>query len=276
MAPQDVASWSAFEATVAEFYRRLGATEVHRNADLGGVQVDLLVEERSATGQRIRTAVECKYYRQSVPSGEVLRFLALVRLLRAQGLVDKATTVAYRGFTRDGLSWARKAGVELLTFQAIEARVATGGHGPVEPIIQEAEETTLPDSFPRLVFALMPFDKTWDDLFLYGIRGPAARCGYQCKRADDVDHDGAIMVEVIDHIKRARLIVAEVSEHNPNVMYEVGWAHALDRPTILVARDGTRLPFDIAHLNTVYYENIKDLDDKLGKRLQTPPERWHR
>lgn len=276
MAPQDVSFWSAFETAVAEFYRRLGADKVQQNVNLGGNEIDVYVEERTASGQTIRTAVECKYYQRKVPKDVVLRFATIARFLRDAGLVDKAVIVAYRGFTADAFSVAQAGGIELQTFQDFETKVSFHSYGAVATIIREAERTPVPDSFPDLVFVLMPFDTALDDLYLYGIRGSAERHGFRCKRADEIIHDNAIMDEVLDHIKRARLIVAEISDHNPNVFYEVGWAHALQRPTILVAREGSKLPFDIAHINTIIYKSIKDLDDKLSRHFQTIAAQGHR
>jgi len=268
MAPQDVRFWSAFETAVAEFYRSLGALKVQQNVNLAGNEIDVYVEEQTASGQMVRTAVECKYYQRKVPKDVVLRFATVARFLRDAGLVDKALLVAYRGFTPDAFSVAQASGIELQTFADFETKVTYHVYGAVATIIRAAERKPVPESFPDLVFVLMPFREGLDDLYFYGIRGSAERFGLRCKRADELIHDAAIIEEVIDHIKRARVIVAEVSDHNPNVFYEVGWAHALERPTILVAREGGQLPFDIAHINTVLYKSIKDLDAKLSERFR--------
>lgn len=268
MAPQNVQFWSAFETAVAEFYRRLGAQKVQQNVNLAGNEVDIYVEEQTASGQIVRTAVECKYYQKKIPKDVVLHFATVANFLRNAGLVDKAVIVAYSGFTPNAFSVAKASNVELQTFTDFEIKVTPHIYGPVATIIQEAEQKPIPESFPDLVFVLMPFSSDLDDLYFYGIRGSAERFGLQCKRADEIIHDSAIIKEIVDHIKRARVIVAEVSDNNPNVLYEVGWAHALERPTILIARKGTRLPFDIAHINTVLYKNIKDLDAKLAERFK--------
>jgi hypothetical protein len=268
MTSQDVSIWSAFETAVAEFYRSLGARKVQQNVNLDGNEVDIYVEHRTDSGQMVRTAVECKYYQRKVPKHVVLRFATVAKFLRDADLIDKAVLVSYQGFTLDSFSVAQTSGIELRTFADFEAKVKYHIHGTVASIIEAAERKPVPASFPDLVFVLMPFKDQLDDLYFYGIRGSAERVGLRCKRADELIHDAGIMQEVIDHIKRAKVIVAEVSDHNPNVFYEVGWAHALERPTILIARDGVSLPFDIAHINTVFYKSIKDLDDILSERFQ--------
>lgn len=267
MTPQTVPIWSAYEAAVAEFYRRLGATKVQQNADLAGNQVDVYVEERTPSGQTVKVAVECKFFRQPVPKDAVLQFAYVARFLKNAGLVDKAVMVAYGGFTSAASAAAQAADVELQTFSDFEARIEYRYHGAVAEVIENAERIRMPEEFPDLVFVLMPFVEELEDLYLFGIRQSAERHGLRCKRADEIHHDNAVVTEIVDHIKRARVVVAEVSDHNPNVFYEVGWAHALGRPTILVARRGSNLPFDIAHINTILYGNIKDLSEQLSLRF---------
>ena len=129
MAPQFVAFWSAFETAVAEFYRRLGAEKVQRNFNLGGNEIDVYVEEKTASGQIIRTAVECKFYKKKVPKDVVLHFATIAKFLRDTGLIDKAVLVAYSGFTPSAFSVARSAGIELQTFQDFESKVSFHFHG---------------------------------------------------------------------------------------------------------------------------------------------------
>lgn len=268
MAPQDILYWSAFETTIAEFYRFLGAEQVLQDVSLAGHQVDVYVEERTTSGSIVRTAVECKFLRRVVRKEVVRRFANIARLLKGAGLIDKAVLVAYSSFTPEGISVARSAGIDLINFRDFEAKVISKSPGSASRIVDSAEKTNIPASFPDLIFVLMPFSEELDDLYIYGIRGCAQKHGLRCKRADEILHDNAAMDEVIDDITRARAIVADVSDHSPNVFYEVGWAHALRRPTILTARQGTELPFDIAHINILLYKNINDLEKKLTPRFE--------
>jgi hypothetical protein len=265
--PQYVKWWSTFELVVAQFYRNLGSVKVQQNVNLAGNEVDVYVEERTPSGQHVRIAVECKFYQRRVPKDAVVRFGTVAKFLRDAALIDKAVLVAYLGFTPDAFSAAEAIGIELRTFADLEAQIEHLAHGAVSKIIRAAERRPVPDCFPDLVFVIMPFKEDLQDLYFYGIRGAAERAGLKCSRGDELVHDSSIINEVKAHIRGARVIVAEVSDHNPNVFYEVGWAHALERQTILVARHGTQLPFDIAHINTILYTSIKDLDDRLSARF---------
>ena len=67
---------------------------------------------------------------------------------------------------------------------------------------------------------------------------------------------GQIMDDVTDSIRTAALIIADVTPDNANVFYEVGYAHAIRKPTILLSdRKRERLPFDISGFRTLFYDN---------------------
>jgi Restriction endonuclease len=282
MPPQRTDSWSTFERTVAELYRLLGAERVQENANLAGTQIDVYVEEKTKSGQIIRTAVECKYYQRRVPKDVVLSFVSVANFLKQTGKIDKATVVGYQGFTQDAFLAAQAAQVDLVTFADLEHRVieASGEKperyfgsqalifGPIAKIIKQAEQEVLPESFPDSVFVLMPFLDELEDTYVYGIRGAAEKLGLKCSRADEIEHNHEIIKEVVDNIKRAKFVIAELTNRNANVFYELGWAHALEREPILIARQGTELPFDVAHVNTIFYRNLSDLETKLTARLR--------
>ncbi|MBI3742762.1 MAG: restriction endonuclease [Chloroflexi bacterium] len=268
MGPQDVKHWKEFEDFVAQIYRVIGGSRVRQNVNLAGNQIDLYLEEETPSGQVVRTAVECKYYSTPVPKSAVLQFGTVAQFLRQAGLIDKALMVAYKGYTREAQTTAKAANIETWSFQDLEARVNPEIFGP-RVVAKVPTGLPLPDQFPKLAFVVMPFAETLEDTYLYGIRRACSATGLECKRGDEIQHGNVVIEEVLDHIKRARVTIAELSDHNPNVFYEVGWAHALSRPTVLVARKGTALPFDVRHINTLFYTNIKDLEVKLAARLRS-------
>ena len=128
---------------------------------------------------------------------------------------------------------------------------------------------------PRL-FAVMPFG-TRDgphgpfnfDLVYDQIREGASRAGWTVQRADDVVTPGLITEQVFREIIAADLLVAEVSTHNPNVYYELGVRHSLaGGGTLLIAQQGTDLPFDVAGHRALLYERGEAGVSTLAPRLE--------
>ena len=146
MAPQNVSDWNAFEHAVADFYRELGAETVKQNLDMGGNQIDVYIEEKTVSGQIVRIAVECKFYETNVPKKDVLEFCNVAKFLRLKGLIDKALMVTSKGYTPAGSSVAETSGIELLTFQDLEARL--GRYPKWTPAIQFSKFG--PEVIPRI------------------------------------------------------------------------------------------------------------------------------
>jgi hypothetical protein len=73
--------------------------------------------------------------------------------------------------------------------------------------------------------------------------------------AGEVFGPGAILEDIVRGIIDARIVVAEITPPNQNVFYELGYAHALKKPTILLAERGKELPFDVSGYRCLFYEN---------------------
>lgn len=90
------------------------------------------------------------------------------------------------------------------------------------------------------------------DLFLGSIVEPALE-PFQLKviRADTIDKPGIITRQIIDYIMRSRLVIADLSFHNPNVFYELALRHAVKLPIVQLIRTSDRVPFDVNQMRTV-------------------------
>ncbi|MGD2247893.1 MAG: hypothetical protein PVF58_05765 [Candidatus Methanofastidiosia archaeon] len=117
------------------------------------------------------------------------------------------------------------------------------------------------------IFTVMPFRKDMDDVFYYGIQKPAHDAGFLCERIDQDSFTGDILNRIKKRIENATVVIAELSNANPNVYLEVGYAWGKEQPTILLIRDAKELLFDVQGQKCIEYERIKDLENKLTKEL---------
>jgi formylglycine-generating enzyme required for sulfatase activity len=131
-----------------------------------------------------------------------------------------------------------------------------------------------------LVFVLMPFAEEFDDVYqavkdvwqglgrvtvrdqyavlgLYEtVKGVWQGLGLRCLRSDEIFHTREIMcVSICQNIQRAQFIVADVTGKDPNVFYELGIAHILGKPIVLITQRPEDVPFDLRAMPYIHYGN---------------------
>ena len=84
---------------------------------------------------------------------------------------------------------------------------------------------------------------------------PALEDKYDLVVAHRISEPGSITKQIITEISSAKLVVANLTNRNPNVMYELALRHSLGKPVIMIAEKGTPLPSDIVMERTIFYQN---------------------
>jgi hypothetical protein len=111
-------------------------------------------------------------------------------------------------------------------------------------------------------------ERRHSDLLLKSVLKPVLQgeeFGYYVKRADEDADPGMIGDRVVSDIVNAELAVADLTDLNPNALYELGIRHSTRKPTIHVAKEGTALPFDTAALRTIFID-LTDYDSTEAAR----------
>lgn len=125
---------------------------------------------------------------------------------------------------------------------------------------------------PR-AFVAMQYSEPFDTFFSGVIKPQAENAGFQAVRIDEKDGPGIIFQDMQREIEQAGIVIAEISPANTNVFYELGCAHALGKPTILLARRGSDLPFDVRSYRVVFYNDTiggkPEVERSLRKHLES-------
>jgi hypothetical protein len=126
---------------------------------------------------------------------------------------------------------------------------------------------------PPRAFVVMQFSSPYNELYREVVKPVCAEFGIAAVRADETYGPGLIIADVARQIDEANFIIAEITPANPNVYYEVGYAHARGKPTVLIAdREIEKLPFDVSPFRTLFYENSIDgkrrIEEGLRKHLK--------
>lgn len=128
----------------------------------------------------------------------------------------------------------------------------------------------------NLVSVMMPFAANFASVYT-AIQGVAADLGMTCQRADDIWVHTTVIQDVVSLISKAKVVICDLSDKNPNVFYEAGIAHAIGAEVILISQHATDVPFDLRHIRYIpYHPNQQGLDElatSLKQRLKTVTKR---
>ncbi|WP_255153730.1 nucleoside 2-deoxyribosyltransferase [Ferruginibacter sp. HRS2-29] len=118
------------------------------------------------------------------------------------------------------------------------------------------------------VFTLMPFHTDFNDTWKLGIKAACEDAGTYGERVDEQIYEERMLDRIYNQINKADIIVADMTGKNPNVFYEVGYAHALNKRVILIIQEAADIPFDLKHHPfIVYNKSISTLKSELTKKL---------
>lgn len=119
----------------------------------------------------------------------------------------------------------------------------------------------------RHVFVAIPFADAFTDAYELGIRPAVEEAGMLCGRMDQEFFTGDIVATMTERIRRAEIVIADLSTSNPNVYLEVGYAWAAGRPTILVCHDDTAPQFDVRGHRHLRYGTVFRLRELLRAEM---------
>lgn len=118
-------------------------------------------------------------------------------------------------------------------------------------------------------FVIMPFAESFDDIFKIGIKATARENNIEAYRLDEELFDEGMLDKIYNEIESCDFIIADLSDKNPNVFYELGFAHAIGKLCILITQSAENIPFDLKHKrHIVYGTSITHLKEQLSKNFE--------
>ncbi|OOE57248.1 hypothetical protein BZG13_11730 [Salinivibrio sp. ML323] len=118
-------------------------------------------------------------------------------------------------------------------------------------------------------FVLMPFSSEFEDVYKLGIKEASENCDVLAQRLDEQLFNEGMLDRIYRQIDVADFVIADLSDRNPNVFYELGYAHARDKIYILLTKNADDIPFDLKHRrHVVYGDSISYLKSELEKNIE--------
>jgi hypothetical protein len=154
--------------------------------------------------------------------------------------------------------------------------VQTGGAAEINQPAESNEAAPTPvggkerriREFLDTCFVMMPFGN-WFDRYYQEIYVPAIKdAGLEPVRADELFSTGSVVEQIWEQITKSRILLADLTDKNANVFYELGLAHAAKKPVVFTSARVDDVPFDLRHLRVIVYEvREPEWSAKLRKRI---------
>ena len=121
------------------------------------------------------------------------------------------------------------------------------------------------------IAVMMPFKKEFDPVYEV-IKAACKSQGFEACRVKEIYGPRQIVDDVFSTIAQSSLVVCDLTGRNPNVLYETGLAHALNRDVIMIVQDDQDFPFDLGHIRYVQYlqnrEGLEKLKEDLSESIR--------
>lgn len=123
------------------------------------------------------------------------------------------------------------------------------------------------------IFVAMPFAESRKFLYENHVINVVTRLRLTVSRADEIISTGSIIGDIWSAIHNCSILIADCTNLNANVFYEIGVAHTLGKKVILLIEKGTKMPIDISYIRYIEYEmgekTMKLFEQSLGMAIET-------
>jgi hypothetical protein len=128
----------------------------------------------------------------------------------------------------------------------------------------------------RPAFVAMPYRPKWSKPVEQTIQAAASQSNFAVEVSRNSEKPGLITNQIWNEIRKAEVVIADITEENPNVFYELGFAHALGKEVIMLSQSVLKRPFDISTARLLHYriDDLTGLGNRLARALSSVSPRY--
>lgn len=191
------------------------------------------------------------YRGENIPDSQFFENALVDTFKIPQDRVAEFSSIFFDTLKKAELSEEREGKIRVIDI--VGSKEDSGGSHKSERI-KKLEKQAKPDSNDTC-FVIMPFSNPIGQYYAEIYEPAIEKAGIKPIRADaEIFSTGKIMDQILSGIENAKVLVAELTGRNPNVFYELGIAHALGKPVVLVSSNTNDVPFDLQHIRVIYYD----------------------
>jgi len=195
-----------------------------------------------------------------------LSAVSYLRIYKTKGRVDFESSEDFRIQLRDADFESNDC-----TQEIIEAAIANRIYPETKSTLQN--QFTLTN---RQIFVIMNLnDDALDSAYNGVIKPIAKKYKYKAIRIDEIQDSGNITDQIIEHISRSQVVIADLTGERPNCYYEAGFAHAIGKEMIFTIKKNTPLHFDLSFYRFIQWDTEDELRQGLDSRFKSITKRQH-
>lgn len=170
---------------------------------------------------------------------------------------EKKLSSSYVGFSTIKNVYSKRLGDVNLSTHAFDDSFFVNMGFNLEQIVVEE----------KFIACLMPFHPNYNKVYNSIIRA-TNNTKFKCHRADEKYTAGEILRHSVELILKSQIVIAVLDGRNSNVFYELGIAHSVGKPVILITEEKSEIPFDLNSKRFIFYKSPNDLERKLSAALK--------
>ena len=188
-----------------------------------------------------------------------------VRLDKTREVLERQIAELYQQIYRDKGRFGEINDLQI-TGEMVNPRDLESGTFKAPKFFQRMGVEEIVQIEPKFVFVLTPFSSQEYKTFST-VQMICSSIGLNARRGDEKRIVGPILPHILEELAKSQIVICNLNSRNPNVLYELGIAHAIGKPIILIAEAQEELPLDVSHFSIIIYNDLAELRSSLTSAI---------